>query len=405
MGTGTDDEVTHPVEGSPKQDSLLMNSMESGSPATDSSGKRMRSESDEYESDDSAELVSDKAPGPSPPDPLLIENFDEHLPPTVSLLQNPKGAKVYLVGTAHFSVESQDDVSMVIRNVRPHIVMVELCRNRASILQMDEETIEREAKNITFEKIMATIKENGVFQGLMYTLFLNLSAQLTRELGMAPGGEFRRALAEVRMLQNCVIHFGDRPIHVTLKRALTVLSWWNSIRLIWCLTFSNKYPTKEEVEQCKQKDLLEQMLKEMSGKFPELGRVFVEERDTYLTYSLQLASCHQPRRMGPGATEPTRVVGIVGMGHVAGITKLWGTVKDSDIPPIMTIPPPSRSGQVVKATIKVAVAGLVLWGAYKLFTPKAKAVSEAIGKVPRKINSLLKQVQVYEASLANQKLV
>lgn len=49
------------------------------------------------------------------------------------------------------------------------------------------------------EKIMSTIKENGVFHGLMYTLFLNLSAQLTKELGMAPGGEFRRALAEVSL--------------------------------------------------------------------------------------------------------------------------------------------------------------------------------------------------------------
>ena len=47
------------------------------------------------------------------------------------------------------------------------------------------------------EKMSATMKENGVFQGLMYILLLNMSAKLTRELGMAPGGEFRRALAEV----------------------------------------------------------------------------------------------------------------------------------------------------------------------------------------------------------------
>lgn len=39
----------------------------------------------------------------------------------------------------------------------------------------------------------------------MYTLFLNLSAQLTKELGMAPGGEFRRALAEVSLVSQDVI--------------------------------------------------------------------------------------------------------------------------------------------------------------------------------------------------------
>lgn len=33
--------------------------------------------------------------------------------------------------------------------------------------------------------------------GLMYILLLNMSAHFTRELGMAPGGEFRRAMTEV----------------------------------------------------------------------------------------------------------------------------------------------------------------------------------------------------------------
>lgn len=41
--------------------------------------------------------------------------------------------------------------------------------------------------------------QNGVFNGLMYILLLNMSAHITRELGMAPGGEFRRAMAEVSM--------------------------------------------------------------------------------------------------------------------------------------------------------------------------------------------------------------
>lgn len=43
----------------------------------------------------------------------------------------------------------------------------------------------------------ATMAQNGVFNGLMYILLLNMSAHITRELGMAPGGEFRRAMAEV----------------------------------------------------------------------------------------------------------------------------------------------------------------------------------------------------------------
>lgn len=42
------------------------------------------------------------------------DDFDNNLPETVTLLRHEKtGAKVYLIGTAHFSKESQDDVVKV----------------------------------------------------------------------------------------------------------------------------------------------------------------------------------------------------------------------------------------------------------------------------------------------------
>ena len=50
--------------------------------------------------------------------------------------------------------------------------------------------------------------------------------------------------------------------------------------------------SKEEVEKCKQKDLLMEMLEEMTGEFPALSEVFVKERDTFLAASLR--ACAQP---------------------------------------------------------------------------------------------------------------
>jgi len=47
---------------------------------------------------------------------------------------------------------------------------------------------------------------------------------------------------------------------------------------------------KEDVEKCKQKDLLEEMLKEMTGEFPGLSKVFVDERDTFLAHALKHAA-------------------------------------------------------------------------------------------------------------------
>lgn len=42
--------------------------------------------------------------------------------------------------------------------------------------------------------------KNGVIHGIIQVLFLNMSAQLTRQFGMAPGGEFRAAYRQVKSL-------------------------------------------------------------------------------------------------------------------------------------------------------------------------------------------------------------
>lgn len=41
-------------------------------------------------------------------------SIDDNLPDTVTILTTPDGGKLYLIGTAHFSVESQNDVSKVL---------------------------------------------------------------------------------------------------------------------------------------------------------------------------------------------------------------------------------------------------------------------------------------------------
>lgn len=50
-----------------------------------------------------------------------IEDFNDNLPSTVTLLKAPNRVNVYLIGTAHFSRESCRDVAYVIRNVSPKV--------------------------------------------------------------------------------------------------------------------------------------------------------------------------------------------------------------------------------------------------------------------------------------------
>ena len=104
--------------------------------------------------------------------------------------------------------------------------------------------------------------------GLMQMLLLKVSAHITEQLGMAPGGEFREAFKEVRpgpargrwvgaaapgprpppprqhaapaqasKVPFCKFHLGDRPIPVTFKRAIAALSFWQTVKLAWGLCF------------------------------------------------------------------------------------------------------------------------------------------------------------------------
>ncbi|KAH8383427.1 hypothetical protein KR009_008602 [Drosophila setifemur] len=297
-----------------------------------------------------------------------IEEFEENLPSTVTLLNTPFGSKVYLVGTAHFSEESQDDVSFVIRNVRPDVVMVELCPSRIHILKLDEKTLLEEAKNINIPKIRGILQTHGYINGIFFILLLQMSAQIAKDLGMAPGGEFRRAFEEIHKLPGCILHLGDRPIRITLYRALRALSLWQTMKLVWRLTFTDSISI-EEVEECKQSDLLEKLMQEMAGEFPAFSDVFVRERDLYLCHSLQLAALPQA---APGAQQirPVRVVGVVGIGHANGIAKMWGTVDPKKIPAILEIPPASLGQRVCKYTVKYGLIGLGCYGAFRFFRPR-----------------------------------
>ncbi|RCN28016.1 hypothetical protein ANCCAN_26248, partial [Ancylostoma caninum] len=140
---------------------------------------------------------------------VTILNFPKNVP----IPQCPEGidpkswtkafeeATVYLIGTAHFSKESQEDVVNTITATQPDLVMVELCPSRISILSMDEQTLLKEASDLNTQKILTTIKQSGVVQGILHVLLLSMSAHITRELSMAPGGEFRAAHKAVMQTQ------------------------------------------------------------------------------------------------------------------------------------------------------------------------------------------------------------
>lgn len=280
-------------------------------------------------------------------------------------------------------------MALVIRNVKPDVVMVELCASRVHMLNHDEKTLLEEAKDMSFAKVKSITKTNGLMNGLFYILMLNMSAKLTNDLGMAPGGEFRRAVQEMKRLPNPVLHLGDRAINITLQRAFNGLTLWQTFKIIFKLCFSNKSITKEEVEQviykevllcgislliklffhskCKKKDLLEELLAQMADEFPVFRDVFVSERDIYLSHSLNIAAL--PQAIADGKPKPVNVVGVVGIGHTSGIEKNWLKVNEEQLANILAVPTASLSMRLFQFTVKYSFIGLLGFGIYKISKP------------------------------------
>lgn len=155
------------------------------------------------------------------------------------VLDAPNDGKVYLIGTAHFSHESQREVAQLIKEIQPNRVVLELCSSRVNILKYDEETLMKEYKEMDNAKIIQIMKETSVVQGLLQALMIRLYANVTEQLGMAPGGEFRVAYKEATQIAGCKIILGDMPVKLTLSRGFNSLPWYRKLKLAWCFLMTD----------------------------------------------------------------------------------------------------------------------------------------------------------------------
>lgn len=93
------------------------------------------------------------------------------------------------------------------------------------------------------------------------------------------------------------------------------------------------------------------------------------------------------------ASEKLRIVGVVGIGHVVGITKLWPTNQHPYLKDILTIPPPSLSSKVIKITFRIS---LLTIGGYLIYryVPVPKALKTTCENLVHKVLVNVRQIQL-----------
>lgn len=249
--------------------------------------------------------------------------------------------EIILIGTAHVSRESADLVNKVIEDEKPETVCVELCQSRYQSI-----TQKNRWENTDLIKV---IKEKKAFLLLSNLMLASFQKKIGQKLGIKPGEEMIQAIQAAKTA-NARIHLVDRDIRITLSRTWRLMSLWTKIKLLaQLLTSIGEVDTirEEDIEKMKEKDVLEVLLSEIGETLPELKRILIDERDQYLAHQIRTA---------PG----TKIVAVVGAGHVPGIQAYWN--KPVDINALNITPPKSKLSGVFKWGIPCVVVGLVILG-------------------------------------------
>ncbi|MBK5966323.1 conjugal transfer protein TraB [Thiocystis minor] len=258
--------------------------------------------------------------------------------------------QVTLLGTAHVSRISAEQVERLIQSGDYDAVAVELCRNRFNALM--------DPRSLAQTDLFSVIRQNRVY---MVAASLALSAyqqRLADQFGIEPGAEQRMALrlAKERGLPILLI---DREIGITLKRISANLGWWKRYTLftglLTAMVTSNEV-TEEEVERLKEGDVLETTFAEFATDRKDLYVPLIEERDRYMAAKLR----REVARLGV-----KRVLAVVGVGHLKGIADTLGQNPEDaadTLAELERLPTPGRWPKILAWAVLVFILGGFAWG-------------------------------------------
>ena len=209
------------------------------------------------------------------------------------------GSEVFLVGTAHVSKNSVEEVACIIENENPDRVCIELDASRMASKTSNS------WENTDIRKVF---KEGKGFLLLANTALASFQRKLGAQTGANPGDEILGA-AKLAEEKGIPVSLCDREIQTTFRRAWAKSSLWNKCKLLATLisaAFSDEEISPEELEDLKNQETLEGMLKEVAKELPSVKEVLIDERDTFLATKIYNA---------PGMKK----VAVIGAGHTKGI--------------------------------------------------------------------------------------
>ncbi len=251
------------------------------------------------------------------------------------------GKKILLIGTAHISQSSVDEVKNILNEVKPDTVCIELCPSRYQAMLAKDQW-----KNMDIFKVIREGKSFLLFANLIMTAF---QRRLGSRLGVKPGSEMFEA-ANIAEKLNSELVLADRDIKITLQRTWRGMQFFGKIKVLGQLLASllvREEISKEEIEKLKESDALSEAMQMLSEHSPEMKRILIDERDQYMAEKIR-------QTMGK------LVVAVVGAGHVKGlITELE---KKHNLANLESVPPSNKAFTWLKWGIPALIIALIFYG-------------------------------------------
>lgn len=228
---------------------------------------------------------------------------------------------ITVVGTAHVSQRSVDDVETTIRRIRPDRVLVELDPRRFEALRDQDKWRKTD--------IIQVIREKKQHLFLLQLYLASMQARFGRETGSEPGAEMLRAV-EVADEVGAEVVLVDRDIAVTLKRGFGAMNLWQRMRLFWNVWTELLTPSEGEepmeIDDLLEQDAITQMTEEFARFAPVVKTALIDERDAYMASHIQEQAAGRS------------VVAVVGAGHVPGIQRIVAAGETPDRDDLDTVP-------------------------------------------------------------------
>jgi pheromone shutdown-related protein TraB len=269
------------------------------------------------------------------------------------------GRHISLIGTAHVSRQSIEEVSACIRDEKPGMVCVEL----------DEKRYNAMVQKDSWERLDVTkvFKEGNGFLLAANLVLAGFQRRLGNELGVKPGEEMKTAVETAQEL-GIPYRLCDREVRITLRRAWAVCGLWSKCKLLAALlssAFSTEKPGAEKIENLKERSELDGMMAELADYLPGVKETLIDERDQYLAEKIWEASA--PPEGASAAPPPTAA--IAGAGHLPGIQAALERRAAGGPPPrldeLNAIPAPRWYGKAAGWILPVLLAALIAAGFFR----------------------------------------